>query len=119
MAIRIDDLSKEIAKELSRYTAELEEEVEVIKDEVSKETVTLLRNKSPEKSGDYAKGWARKKIGKDYVVYNKDNGQLTHVLENGHAKAGGGRVPAQVHIRPVEEKIVDSYIDRVEKAIKQ
>jgi hypothetical protein len=119
VVIRIDDLSKEIAKELSRYTAELTEEVEVIKDEVSKETVTLLRNTSPKKSGDYAKGWTRKKVGKDYVIYNKDKGQLTHVLENGHAKVGGGRVAAQVHIRPVEEKIVESYINHVEKVVKQ
>lgn len=118
MAIRIDDLSKKIAKELSRYTAELEEEVEVIKDEVSKETVTLLRNTSPEKSGDYARGWTRKKVGKDYVIYNKDKGQLTHVLENGHAKVGGGRVAAKVHIRPVEEKANETYLNRVGKAVK-
>jgi hypothetical protein len=118
VAIRIEDLSKELAKELSRYTAEIEEEVEAIKDEVSKEAVNILRNTSPVKTGDYRKGWTRKKVGRDYVIYNKSNGQLTHLLENGHVKSGGGRVAARVHIRPVEEKTSETYLDRVEKAVK-
>jgi hypothetical protein len=118
VAIKIDGLSKEIAKQLSQYTAEVEEEVEQIKDDVSKEAVSLLRKTSPEKTGDYRKGWTRKKIGKDYVIYNKTNGQLTHLLEKGHAKAGGGRVAARVHIRPVEEKTSETYLNRVEEAVK-
>jgi galactokinase/mevalonate kinase-like predicted kinase len=119
MAVKIDDLSKEIAKQLNQYTEDVKEAVEEIKEDVSKEAVALLKQTSPKKTGDYRKGWTKKRIGKDFVIHNKTDGQLTHLLENGHAKAGGGRVPAQVHISPVEEKIVESYIDRVEKVVKQ
>jgi galactokinase/mevalonate kinase-like predicted kinase len=118
VAVKIDDLSKEIAKQLSQYTADVEEAVEAIKEDVSKEAVALLKQTSPKKTGDYRKGWAKKKVGKDIVIHNKTDGQLTHLLENGHVKVGGGRVPAKVHIRPVEEKTTESYLDQVEKAIK-
>jgi hypothetical protein len=116
--VKIDDLSKEIAKQLSLYTEDVEAEVEEAKDDVSKESVKLLRQKSPKKSGDYAKGWSRKKINKDFVVYNRTAPQLTHLLEHGHVNQDGGRTPGEAHIRPVEEEINQQYLDRVERAIK-
>ncbi|PFF14561.1 hypothetical protein CN332_32090, partial [Bacillus thuringiensis] len=45
--------------------------------------------------------------------------QLTHLLENGHAKVGGGRVPAQVHILPVEQYVIDELPRRIERAVQQ
>ncbi|MCM3454404.1 HK97 gp10 family phage protein [Heyndrickxia oleronia] len=118
--VKVKDLSKEIARQLSLYTESVKEEVEVIKEDVTKEAVSLLKQKSPKDTGSYAKSWARKKVGKNIVIYNKaPNYRLTHLLENGHVKRGGGRVAAKVHIRPVEEKIVDEYVSRVERAIKQ
>ncbi|MBJ8133701.1 HK97 gp10 family phage protein, partial [Bacillus cereus group sp. N3] len=39
--------------------------------------------------------------------------------EKGHAKVGGGRVPAQVHIRPVEEYVIDELPKRIERAVGQ
>lgn len=115
---KIKDLSKEITKQLALYSKEIEEEMQTAKNDLSKEAVSLLREKSPKKHGEYAQGWTRKKVGNDYVIYNKKY-QLTHLLENYHAKKGGGRVPARPHIRPVEEQIIDEYLDRTAKAIKQ
>ncbi|NYV66179.1 HK97 gp10 family phage protein [Bacillus sp. Gen3] len=118
--VKVKDLSKEIARQLSLYTESVKEEVEVIKEDVTKEAVSLLKQKSPKDTGSYAKSWARKKVGKNIVIYNKTpNYRLTHLLENGHVKRGGGRVAARIHIRPVEEKIVDEYVSRVERAIRQ
>ena len=76
--------------------------------EVAKESGLKLRQTSPKKSGKYAKSWAVKEQktsgygASTWVVYNKKY-QLTHLLEKGHAKRGGGRVKAIPHIKPVEE----------------
>jgi hypothetical protein len=115
----INNLANEIARELQRYTNLVTEEVEVAKDEVAKDLVSELKQTSPKETGSYRKGWRIKRERNKLIVHNKTNYQLTHLLEHGHAKAGGGRVPAKVHIRPAEEKAVADYLDRVERAIRQ
>ncbi|QKE71875.1 HK97 gp10 family phage protein [Arthrobacter citreus] len=116
--VSIDNIEKEIAKQLAQYTKEVEEEIEKAKNDVSKKAVKELRAVDhPKLTGDYAAGWTRKKIGDDYVIHNKTNYQLTHLLENGHAKVNGGRVEGIPHIEPVEKKVIDEFIDRVEKAV--
>ncbi|MNW18141.1 hypothetical protein D3C71_2175820 [compost metagenome] len=52
------------------------------------------------------------------MIYNEKHYRLTHLLEKGHVKRGGGRVAARVHIEPVEERIVAEFEKRVERAIK-
>lgn len=116
--MRIDDLSNEIAKQLSQYTAHVEEEVEAAKEDVTKEAVSSLKSGSPKDTGDYAKGWTRKKVGNSIIVHNRKY-QLTHLLENGHVKVNGGRVAPRVHIKPVEEKMIDDFTERVERAARQ
>jgi len=116
--VDIGDLSNEIAKALKTYTRNVEEGIEKVQDDVSKETVKRLKQTSPELTGDYARGWGRKKTENGYTVYNRTDYQLTHLLEYGHAKRGGGRVASIPHIRPVEEKVIDEYVKEVEKVIR-
>ncbi|MBJ8113887.1 HK97 gp10 family phage protein, partial [Bacillus cereus group sp. N6] len=104
--------------ELQRYANVVEEELLTAQEEVADVAVSKLRQSGPEKKGAYRKGWRKKKEGNGVVVHNI-KGQLTHLLENGHAKAGGGRVPAQVHIRPVEEYVIDELPKRIERAVGQ
>ena len=75
------------------------------------ETATLVKKEiadnSPKKRGRYKKGWAIQKRDSDGVtsriVYNRSHSGLVHLLENGHAKATGGRVAAIPHVRPVAD----------------
>ena len=116
----MDELAKEIEKELGLYADHVTEKVKKAVDTISKETVSELKASSPNRFGKYAKDWA---AGNRYeshrtkrtTVYNKKRYQLTHLLENGHAKRGGGRVGAKVHIEPAEA----NAITKLEKAIKE
>ncbi|MGG0355329.1 HK97 gp10 family phage protein [Bacillus tropicus] len=112
----MNDFASELARELQRYANVVEEKLENEIDEVGDIAVGKLKQGSPKKTGAYRKGWRKKKEGNSVVVHNT-KGQLTHLLENGHAKAGGGRVPAQVHIRPVEEYVINEFPRRIERAL--
>ncbi|EOO63587.1 TPA: HK97 gp10 family phage protein [Bacillus cereus] len=114
----MNDFASEIARELQRYANVVEEELLTAQEEVSDVAVDKLKQNSPEKTGGYRKGWRKKKDGNSIVVHNT-KGQLTHLLENGHAKVGGGRVPAKVHIRPVEQYVIDELPRRIERAVQQ
>lgn len=118
MAIKVDQLANEISKSLREYTTEVEEGLEEVKKEVAKEGVKQLKKTSPKLTGDYAKGWRVKRVGTAQVIHNATDYQLTHLLEKGHAKRGGGRVPPKVHIAPVEEKVIEEFEKRVEKVIR-
>ncbi|WP_336821241.1 HK97 gp10 family phage protein [Bacillus thuringiensis] len=119
----IDNLARDIARELQRYGNVVKEDLEVAEEEVTDDLVNELEQKSPKsnrKGGrKYAKGWRKKKVGNATVVYNAWKPQLTHLLEKGHAKINGGRVPAKVHIAPAEEKANNEYLAKVERAIQQ
>ncbi|MGN7195666.1 HK97 gp10 family phage protein [Bacillus mycoides] len=114
----MNDFASDLARELQRYAKVVEEDLENEIDEVADIAVSKLRQSGPKKTGAYRKGWRKKKDGKAVVVHNT-KGQLTHLLENGHAKVGGGRVLAQVHIRPVEEYVIDELPRRIERAVQQ
>ncbi|MGM9924839.1 MAG: HK97 gp10 family phage protein [Bacillus sp. (in: firmicutes)] len=113
----IDSLAQSIANELQRYGSMVKEEVETAKVEAAKELVTDLKQHSPQKTGKYSKGWRSKEVGDKLVVYNTRH-QLTHLLEFGHAKVNGGRVPARVHIRPAEQRMITDYTQRIERAVR-
>ncbi|MEN8646854.1 HK97 gp10 family phage protein [Bacillus toyonensis] len=114
----MNDFASDLARELQRYAQVVEEELLTAQEEVADLAVSKLRQSGPKKTGAYRKGWRKKKEGNSVVVHNT-KGQLTHLLEKGHAKVGGGRVPAHVHIRPVEEYVIDEFPRRIERAVQQ
>lgn len=116
---QISGLSAAISRELQRFAGSVTEDVDTAADEVAKDLANELKQTSPKLTGDYRKGWAVKKLKGKRIVYNKTDYQLTHLLEKGHAKAGGGRVAPRVHIAPAEEKAVEDFLNRVEQAIRQ
>jgi hypothetical protein len=103
--IKIDDLAGEIVLAVRTYTEEVGAAIEEAVKETAQALAADLRETSPKNTGEYAKGWAARKEGPGrYVVYNKKKPQLTHLLEHGHAKAGGGRVEGRPHIKPAEAR---------------
>ena len=85
---------------------------------VKKET----QENAPVKSGKYGKSWAVKRQREishmlEVVVHSKDRYQLSHLLEKGHAKRGGGRVKAFPHIGPAEEKGIRALEDGIRRGL--
>ena len=114
------DLERAVRDILQDYSVEVSKAAEEAVTEVSKEATKKLRQTSPKRSGKYGKGWASKvektATTAEATVYGKTGTyQLAHLLENGHAKRGGGRVNGNTHIKPVE----DWAIPEVEKRIRE
>lgn len=120
--ISVDKLADSITKMMEQYAdlvgTELKEEAK----ETAKEAVDELKRTSPEgagsKKGHYKDGWASKVESESSTsvrvrVYNRKKPGLTHLLEKGHAKRGGGRVQAIPHIAPAEGKAVENYEKRL------
>lgn len=112
MAVKIGDLAKAVMKELDNYGVAVGLEVEKVSKEVAADTAKMLNKTSPKLTGDYAASWTygtgETKRKHTMVVHaEKPEYALTHLLEKGHQKRGGGRTKAIVHIAPAEEAAVD------------
>ena len=123
-AINVGDLADEIANTLSGYTVNVAEGVKVAVDETMKELVADTKKDAPDRSGRYKKAIASKVCFEDnyekrvtwYV--KKPFYALSHLLEKGHAKRGGGRVKAYPHIENNREKAEARFTERVKEVIR-
>lgn len=124
--ISIDGLGDEVARLMEEYAADVAEDMKKEARATSKEAVKELKATSPEgkgsRKGHYKDGWASKVESEDALsigirIYNKKKPGLTHLLEKGHAKRGGGRVEGIPHIAPAERKEVEAYERRLERRL--
>ena len=119
------DIGAAIMKELEAYSNDLVEKINASSKECANKLKREIQQNSPKKTGSYKKGWRVKQVYKShtlsqYVVHNATDYQLTHLLEFGHAiKGGTQRVKPIPHIAPAEEKVVDEFMNEVEKAVKE
>lgn len=89
---------------------------------VGKEGAQMLKGSSPVRKGGYARSWTYKVMGEsasgiESVIYNSRYPGLAHLLENGHAKRGGGRVGARKHIAPVEQYVIETLETEIESRV--
>ena len=112
----IEQLDAAIGRILKQYGEEVDENVDEIAVRLARSGASSLRAASKSTfggKGRYAKGWTataeRKRTGTVATIHNAETPGLPHLLEHGHAKRGGGRVPGRPHIAPVEEKIVETF----------
>jgi len=118
--IKVDDLAGEIVLAIQAYTEDVSEAIDQAARDTAKAMAKDLRETSPKDTGEYAKGWThRKEAPGSYRVYNKKKPQLTHLLEHGHAKAGGGRVEGMPHIKPAEDRYVPEFEKKVQQILER
>lgn len=125
--INVNELAVTIQLSLQKYSQEVAEGLKEETRKVAKKTVKRLKDTSPKRTGEYAKGWTSKVEyeGADEIrikVRNRKKPQLTQLLENGHKiKIGGqvkGGVKAYPHIRQAEEDAKKELLSKVEEIVK-
>lgn len=130
MAIRVDDISREISKYLDKYVEDIHDQVVEVTEDLSEQAVQDLKEsskslfKTHNKSRPYWRGWEAKmkvKGKRKYhrVIWNRTNYQLTHLLEKGHTTRDGGHTTPKPHIQPVEQKYQAEYIKQIQDRIRR
>ena len=124
MSIKIDDLAKEVMRGLDEYADVTTEQVKKAVRKAGNTVRKEIQQNAPKNTGDYAKSWAVKKVREsshtlELVVHSKNRYQLTHLLEFGHAKRGGGRTRAFPHIAPAEQAGMDQLMRDIENDLKK
>ena len=120
--ITADNLGEAIAEILDEYGDEVQKDMDDVVKDVGKAGVKAIKSASGVfgGTGKYRKGWTSQtdteRYGSTVTIYNRTPG-LPHLLENGHAKRGGGRVPGKTHIPPVEQELIKQFEEQIEKAV--
>ena len=121
----IESLAVSISAMLEEYSADVVADMKSEAKEVAKATVKELKATSPVgagSNGHYKDGCTSKVEAENSVsigirVYNKKKPGLTHLLEKGHAKRGGGRVEGIPHIAPAEKNAIAEYEKRLKERL--
>jgi len=120
--ISIDQLAREITSAVREYTEDVSTSIAKKVDEVAKEVLKETKQMAPKRTGEYARTF---KITKEdtfgstkRIVLNKKHYRRVHLLEFGHAKVNGGRVPAYPHLRPAYDKHAANLDDEIKRIIR-
>lgn len=122
--IQIDELAEVINEGLKEYADLATEDVKSAVRKTAKAVKDQINGSAPVRTGRYAKSWkvkttAESANGLEQTVYSPNRYMLSHLLEKGHAKRGGGRVRAIPHIAPAEEMGIEMFEGLIEKALKE
>lgn len=120
--VKIDSLSSEVMRELKKYADITTENVKKAVLNAGKTVRDEIKASAPSDTGKYSKSWTVKTVREtsnslELVVHSRNRYQLTHLLEFGHAKRGGGRVSARPHIASAEEKAIKAFEEEIKEAI--
>jgi bacteriophage protein of unknown function (DUF646) len=120
--VKIENLSGAVMEELKKYAVLTTEKVKVAVQNAGKTVHDEIKASAPSNTGKYGKSWTIKTVKEtadslELVVYSANKYQLTHLLEFGHAKRGGGRVAARPHIASAEEKAIKAFEEEIQEAI--
>lgn len=121
--ISVNDLAEAIANELQQYSQDVADGLKEEVKQVAKECKQEIQRNSPVLTGSYKRGWRDQVVYENredvrVVVRNKTDYQLTHLLENGHAKVNGGRVEGKPHIGPAEQNAEKKLMQKVKVVVR-
>lgn len=122
--VRVDQLADAVMKGLEDYAKLAVDDLKADVQKAGKKVKEQIESTAPKDTGKYAKSWAVKKTKEtsdsiEVVVHSKTRYQLTHLLEFGHAKRGGGRVAARPHIAAAEQAGMDQLQRDIERDLRK
>ena len=121
--VSIDRMAEAIMEGLNEYAGLAADEMKSAVKKSAKTVKDEIGSGAPERTGKYAKSWRTKTTKEsasalEITVYSPSRYMLAHLLENGHAKRGGGRVRAIPHIAPAEQHGAEQLEREIEEALK-
>ena len=121
--VKIGQLADAVMETLNEYKNLAATEVKKSVKHAGKTVKEEINSSAPVRTGKYSKSWTTKvtaesSSGIEVTVYSPSRYMLAHLLENGHAKRGGGRVRAIPHIKPAEEHGIEQLEKDLEKSLK-
>lgn len=121
--VSVDQMADAIAQSMSEYADLSNEVMKECVTETSKSVKKEIQENAPVRTGKYKKSWAAKKVKENanslvMVVHSRDRYQISHLLEHGHAKRGGGRVAAIPHVAPAEQRGAEELVSRIERGFR-
>ncbi|MED5052697.1 HK97 gp10 family phage protein [Anoxybacillus rupiensis] len=120
--IPIDQLAHEITSAVREYTEDVAVAIDKKVDQVANKVLKEAQALAPKRTGEYAKTFVKTKEGgygeHRRIIWNKKHYRRVHLLEFGHAKVNGGRVPAYPHLRPAYEKHAANLPDEIKEIIR-
>ncbi len=120
--IKIDQLTDVIMEGLNEYAELAASDMKKAVKGAGRTVRQEIAKEAPSRSGRYAKSWSVKTVKEtsnrlEITVHSRNRYQLAHLLEFGHAKRNGGRVPGKAHIKPAEELGISQLEKDIEKAL--
>lgn len=121
-SIGVDELADTIMRGLTEYADASAETVKKAVADAGKTVKKEIQAQAPVRTGKYKKSFTvtkRKETANslEVSVHSRNRYQLTHLLEKGHAKRGGGRVRAIPHIAPAEQKGIEQLTRDIERGL--
>jgi hypothetical protein len=122
-SVKIDEMASAIQECLDEYKEMATDEMKKAIKKAGKTVKEDINGSAPVLTGKYAKSWTSRVTAEDSVslevtVYSPSRYMLAHLLENGHAKRGGGRVRAIPHIKPAEDHGMEQLENDLERALR-
>ena len=121
--VTIDQMDDAIMDELEKYAKLATDDMKDAVKDTAKEVRKDIQAGAPVDTGKYKKSWSVKNVHEDsdsidLVVHSRNRDQIAHLLEHGHVKRGGGRVPAQPHIAAAEQRGNEKLVETIEQKLK-
>lgn len=120
--VTIDGMAAEIMAGLIDYADLASDDMKTAVKKAGSTVRKEIKANAPKDTGTYASSWSVKKTKEtahslEVTVYSKKRYQMAHLLEFGHAKRGGGRVPGKPHIGPAEEAGIEKLTEEIERSL--